>query len=175
MKTIKITRKELQEMIENQLNNNEEYYVKWSSWFDAHDYNINLISSTIKSMGIENVHTENQFGWSNQPEVIVFTPDNESEFMNVNKIKKSLQKALNTEWIIINKKDWKSSDNNLDEIISIDAETAERDPDLVKKISDKIGDKEIVKINENYIRKLIENNEKPKITKDKLFESLKLK
>lgn len=65
--------------------------------------------------------------------------------------------------------------NNIDEVVSIDAETAEREPDLVKKISDKIGDKEIIKIDENQLRKLIENNEKSKISKKKLLETLKIK
>lgn len=172
-KTIKITEKELKEIIENKLNNNrKEYYVAWSSWFDNHQYDIDLISSIIENLGEVNVHVENQFGWSNQPEVVVFEADKDSYFINPKYFKKALQKALNSNWIEVLEKDWSSKNNNLDETITIDSETAERDPDLVKKLEDKIGDEDVIKITETHIRKLIEQNEKPKITKRKLLESL---
>ena len=91
-----------------------------------------------------------------------------------NKIVKLTEKQLKE--MIENQLNKNLSSNNLDEIISIDSETAEREPDLVKKISDKIGDKEVIKISESYIRKLIENNiKKPRLSKKKLLESLKLK
>ncbi len=175
-KIVKITEKELKEIIENKLNNNDrkEYYVAWSSWFETHPYNIELIISTLKSMGVEDIYKENQFGWSNQPEVVVFMADEGSEFINSKEIEKRLQRTIGTEWIIIKEKDWSSSET-LDEIVSIDSETAERDPDLVKKLQDKIGKDDVIKISEQQIRKLIENKENPRITKNKLLESLKIK
>ncbi|PCI27520.1 hypothetical protein COB55_05620, partial [Candidatus Wolfebacteria bacterium] len=65
--------------------------------------------------------------------------------------------------------------NQVDEVITIDSETAERDPDMVKKLQDKLGDEDMIQITENYIKNLINENESPKITKDKLLKSLNLK
>lgn len=52
----------------------EYYYVKWSSHFDNPDnkYDLNLFGNTLKKAGAH-INVENQFGWSNQPEVIVFS------------------------------------------------------------------------------------------------------
>ena len=86
-------------------------------------------------------------------------------------LKEMIENKLNHN---IQEKDF-SLTNNLDEVVSIDSETAEKDPDLVKKIQDKIGDENIIKISESYVRNLIEQNELPKITKDKLLKSLNIK
>ena len=80
----------------------KNYYVKYSSWFDTNKYPIDLIKSTIKETGCGNVWVENQFGWSNQPEVVVFESD-ESEVENISN---KIQKVLGTKWIIISEKDW---------------------------------------------------------------------
>lgn len=50
-----------------------EYYIKWSSVFDDPDaeYDINLFSDVLKKAGAT-VWTDNQYGWSNQPEVVMF-------------------------------------------------------------------------------------------------------
>ena len=79
-------------------------------------------------------------------------------------LKEMIENKLNHN---IQEKDF-SLTNNLDEVVSIDSETAEKDPDLVKKIQDKIGDENINKISESNERNLIEQNELQKITKDKL-------
>lgn len=86
-------------------------------------------------------------------------------------LKKMIENKLNHN---IQQKDLSLSDN-LDEVISIDSETAEKDPDLVKKLQDKIGDKDIIKISESYVRKLIEQNEHAKISKNKLLKLLNIK
>lgn len=51
------------------------YYVGWSSHFDdpANDYDIELFSDVLKKAGADEVWTDQKFGWSNQPEVVLFT------------------------------------------------------------------------------------------------------
>jgi len=53
---------------------NQKYYVKWSSVFDnpKNKYDVNLFMNALKHAGAD-VSVENQYGWSNQPEVVVFT------------------------------------------------------------------------------------------------------
>jgi hypothetical protein len=50
-------------------------YVEWSSIFDnpANKYDADLFAQTLKSAGAKKVWTDNAFGWSNQPEVVLFT------------------------------------------------------------------------------------------------------
>ena len=79
-------------------------------------------------------------------------------------VKNILEKELN-----------KNNNENIDEIVSIDSETAEKDPDLVKKLQDKIGNEDIIQIKEEQIIKLIKNHQNPKISKNKLLETLNLK
>jgi len=69
----------------------------------------------------------------------------------------------------------KELNKNNNEIVSIDSETAEKDPDLVKKLQDKIGNEDIIQIKEEQIIKLIKNHQNPKISKNKLLETLNLK
>lgn len=51
-----------------------EYYIKWSSIFDNTDnkYDIELFSDALKNAGATEVWTDNAYGWSNQPEVVLF-------------------------------------------------------------------------------------------------------
>lgn len=79
----------------------KEYYVEDSSWFDTHSYNHKTITKAVKDGGGDKVHLENKFGWSNQPEVVVFSA-NEN---NIDQIKKAVQKAVGTDSIIIREKD----------------------------------------------------------------------
>ena len=76
-------------------------YVAWSSWFDTHPYDIEKIKSVVAEAGGKEIHTENAFGWGNQPEVVVFKGDKSA-------VTEALQKALETEWIIISEKDWRT-------------------------------------------------------------------
>lgn len=48
-------------------------YIKWSSIFDSNKYDIKLFSKTLKDAGAKKVWTDTQFGWSNQPDVVLFT------------------------------------------------------------------------------------------------------
>ena len=80
-----------------------QYYVAWSSWFGTHPYDVSKIKSIVESAGGKNAHAENQFGWSNQPDVVVFNAKEE----NIESIKQALQKGIGTEWIIISEKDWR--------------------------------------------------------------------
>ena len=78
----------------------ERYYVRWSSIFNTIPYDIDLIKKSVKRSGGKNIRTSKSFGWSNQPEVVTFSCD------NLYDVKTSLQKDLNTEWVIVLEKDW---------------------------------------------------------------------
>lgn len=77
----------------------ERYFVDYSSWFINHKYDIDKIKKAIKDAGGFNIRLAHNYGWSNQPKVVTFNGNEE-------RVKKSIQKALNTDWIIIRKKDW---------------------------------------------------------------------
>lgn len=49
-------------------------YIKWSSIFDnpANKYDIKLFMQTLKAEGAK-VWKDDMYGWSNQPEVVLFT------------------------------------------------------------------------------------------------------
>ena len=48
-------------------------YIKWSSIFDSNKYDTKLFSKTLKAAGATKVWTDTAFGWSNQPDVVLFT------------------------------------------------------------------------------------------------------
>lgn len=81
----------------------KEFYVERSAWFDTHLYNVPLIKEAVKYGGGENLHWEKQFGWINQPEVVVFSATENQ----LPEIKEQVQKILDTPWIIIKEKDWR--------------------------------------------------------------------
>ncbi len=82
--------------------NLNRYFVHYSSWFDSHNYDKELMKQTIKDNGGKNIHYANNHGWNNQPQVVCFnTVEN-----NLTNIKQALQQALKTQWIIIRKKDF---------------------------------------------------------------------
>lgn len=78
------------------------YYVDRSSWFDTNEYNPMLIKEIVKLHGGKNVRLARKFGWSNLPQVVTFNANDYKK----SKINEALQKALDTPWIIISKKDW---------------------------------------------------------------------
>ena len=49
------------------------FYVQCSSWFDTHKYDTKSIITAIRLGGGKNIRLESQYGWANQPEVVVFT------------------------------------------------------------------------------------------------------
>ena len=70
-------------------------------------------------------------------------------------------------YFYVSEEDEKLKKENIDEIVSIDSETAEKDPDLVKKLQDKIGNEDIIQIKEeqraldmieNIIKKRMKEN-----------------
>ena len=78
------------------------FYVACSSYFDTHSYNINQIVKALKRAGGRNITTDNAYGWSNQPEVVVFdAPDD-----MVEDISAQVAKRLGTDWVLIKEKDW---------------------------------------------------------------------
>ena len=89
-------------------------HVLQSAIFDSEKtYDIDLIVKTLSEVGCKNFRIDNNFGWSNQPKVVIFDiPYEETAFLPDNdriftKGKKALQKAFNTPWIILGKIDWK--------------------------------------------------------------------
>ena len=85
-----------------------EFYVPYSSIFHEIPYNTNKIIECLKNNpDIISIHTENQYGWNNQPEVVVVKVMCE----DLNKIKhdlvNKLQHCLGTEWVRLSQKDWK--------------------------------------------------------------------
>ena len=76
-------------------------YVEWSSWFVSNKYDEEKIMSVLESIGAKNIRLENDRGWSNQPEVVVFNGDK-------NKAQDALNEAFDTEWIRVSEKDWRT-------------------------------------------------------------------
>jgi len=56
-------------------------YIDWSSIFDnpSSKYDSKLFMKTLKAAGAKKVWTDNNYGWSNQPEVVLFTGLNKEE------------------------------------------------------------------------------------------------
>lgn len=56
-------------------------YIARSSTFDSpsNKYDIKLFTKTLKAAGAKKVWTDNEKGWSNQPEVVLFTGLNQSD------------------------------------------------------------------------------------------------
>jgi hypothetical protein len=57
--------------------------------------------SALKSIGAKNIRLENDRGWSNQPEVVVFNGDK-------NKAQDALNEAFDTDYIRVSEKDWRT-------------------------------------------------------------------
>ena len=98
----KILRKKIAKVILENMSVKKSYYVKNSSWFNTHPYNSEEISSAVESAGGENVRMELAYGWTNQPEVVVF----DATMDVLPQIEQSVQETCGTEWIIIHEKDW---------------------------------------------------------------------
>ena len=76
-------------------------YVEYSSYFDSNNYDEEKIMSALKSIGAKNIRLENDRGWSNQPEVVVFNGDK-------NKAEEALNEAFDTDYIRVREKDWRT-------------------------------------------------------------------
>ncbi len=81
------------------------YYVAWSSYFDTNKYDVEKITKALEEIGATDIHLENEEGMSNQPEVVVFQYKGDgTDYAPL----KAVQKALDTDFIIIRVKDWKT-------------------------------------------------------------------
>jgi len=78
----------------------QEFYVKPSPVFDTRPYDAASIAQALTKAGALKVHAEKQYGWQNQPEVVVFAG------LEGSKAASAVEKALGAEQIIIHKKDW---------------------------------------------------------------------
>lgn len=78
------------------------WYIPRSSYFDSHPYNVSKISNAVREAGGTNIRTSNYNGWSNQPKVVTFSLGTAT----TEKILHSVRKAVGSDWIIIQKKNW---------------------------------------------------------------------
>jgi hypothetical protein len=81
------------------------YYVAYSSYFDTNKYDVDKITKALESIGAMNIHLENEDGRSNQPEVVVFKYAGDGTDYDPTK---AVQKAFDTDWIIVRVKDWRT-------------------------------------------------------------------
>ncbi len=95
---------EVQKIIRETIQQEElqTFYVKNSSYFDSHHYNIGKISRAVQKARGKNVRTESSYGWSNQPKVVVFDATEEM----VEDIAAEVSRTLDTDWVHIRAKDW---------------------------------------------------------------------
>ena len=87
----------------------KRYYVRRSSWFDTHPYEIDKIKEAVKQGGGKQIRTSNCFGWSNQPKVVTFSLGSNDDYQSTETylaIYKNLKKSLDTNWIIVSEQDW---------------------------------------------------------------------
>ncbi len=96
--------------IESPINNNEtvELYVPMSSIFDTEvRYDIDKISSAlIGDEDVTSTHTEHDYGWDNQPQVVVVKVETDNLQRTKERLTKKLEHALGTQWVRLSKKDW---------------------------------------------------------------------
>jgi hypothetical protein len=76
-------------------------YVEYSSYFTYNNYDEEKIMSVLESIGAKNIRLENDRGWFNQPEVVVFNGDK-------NKAQDALNEAFDTDYIRVSEKDWRT-------------------------------------------------------------------
>jgi hypothetical protein len=76
-------------------------YVEYSSYFTSNKYDEEKIMSVLESIGAKKIHLENDRGWFNQPEVVVFYGDK-------NKAQDALNEVFDTDYIRVSEKDWRT-------------------------------------------------------------------
>ena len=81
------------------------YYVAYTSYFDTNKYDEDKITKALESIGATDIHLENEDGQSNQPEVVVFKYAGDGTDYDPTK---AVQKAFDTDWIIVRVKDWRT-------------------------------------------------------------------
>lgn len=100
----KITLKKARKIIRETIRGEEPktFYVANSSYFDSNPYQTNEIARAVRKAGGKNIKAENAYGWTNQPEVVLFDAAEEK----VEDIAAAVSRALRTDWIHIREKDW---------------------------------------------------------------------
>lgn len=89
----------------------KEYYIRNSSIFDSPPYyQKEKIAKVLKDAGLKNVHFERAFGWSNQPEVVVFTGDPKKAVKAVEDAGGDIHPLIKKWGIIADEKDWKKEE-----------------------------------------------------------------
>jgi hypothetical protein len=85
-----------------------EFFIPWTSIFDnASYYPSDIIFKILKTDdNVISSHLENQYGWSNQPEVVVFKISSNNIKETKDRLTAKLQNALQTQWVRIDIKDW---------------------------------------------------------------------
>ncbi len=84
-----------------------QLYVPYTSIFEYITYNIDIISKTLESdEDVVSTHTEPQYGWSNQPEVVVFEVSTNNLKETIERLIIKLEGSLQTQWVRIVEKDW---------------------------------------------------------------------
>ena len=85
------------------------YYVHNSSIFDNKPYyQKEPIAKALKDAGFTDVHFENAYGWSNQPEVVVFRGDPKEAEKVLMAAGDSIHPLVKKYGVIVYEKDWKS-------------------------------------------------------------------
>lgn len=117
----------------------KQYYIRNSSIFDSPPYyQKEKIAKVLTDAGFKNVHFENAYGWSNQPEVVVFTGDPEKAVKAVEDAGKDIHPLIKKWGVIADEKDWKkgSPSNNRAELIAYPKEglrrSCNRSKDIIK-------------------------------------------
>jgi hypothetical protein len=80
----------------------DELIVNYSSWFDTNVYDTDTMISALKSIGAEDIYTDNDRGWSNQPRVVVFSG------VSKRKAEDKLNEVFDTQWVSVGIKDWQN-------------------------------------------------------------------
>lgn len=87
----------------------KQHYIRNSSIFDSPPYyQKEKIAQALKDAGLKNVHFENAYGWSNQPEVVVFTGDPEKAKKAVEGVGSDIHPLIKKWGVIVDEKDWKT-------------------------------------------------------------------
>lgn len=84
------------------------YYIPWNQVFEKDEvrYDVTSIIESLKDNDdIISIHIDNQYGWHNQPEVIILQLKNEDKKI-LEKTTNILKHTLRTEWVRISKVDW---------------------------------------------------------------------
>jgi regulator of protease activity HflC (stomatin/prohibitin superfamily) len=85
----------------------ETFYIPYTSIFEYIPYDINTLSKAVENdEDVVSVHTEAQYGWTNQPEVVVIEVSSSNIKEAKERLTAKLEASLKTQWVRLDKKDW---------------------------------------------------------------------